>query len=130
MVGCLRGGLGDDRQVQAPANYFSDVSNRHDLVGDPVIPGSRGTLLRRQPEEVGSIEPVHRGPAVEPVTHIRRNALLACDADNNGNEAVIAPEVTSKGRSVLARAEPSASMACPSASQLAAYFEKSWLKAV
>jgi hypothetical protein len=45
---------------------------RHALFGDPVIPGTRATLLKRQPEEVSIIDPMHRGPAAEPVTHIRR----------------------------------------------------------
>src|SRR5205807_6441295 len=42
-----------------------------------------------EPVEMGSIEPVHRGPAVEPVTHIRRNALFTRDLDETRNEAVI-----------------------------------------
>jgi hypothetical protein len=76
MAGCLLRRLGDDGHVQAPADYLSDVSHRHALVGDPVISGSRSTLLKHEPVEVCSIEPVHRGPAVEPLTHIRRNALF------------------------------------------------------
>src|SRR5712692_3186735 len=40
------------------------------------------------------------------------------------------PEVTIKGRSEPASAEPRVSMACLSASQLAAYFEESWINAV
>jgi hypothetical protein len=36
-----------------------------------------------------SIEPVHCGPAVAPVTHIRRHALLTRDADEAWNDAVI-----------------------------------------
>jgi len=55
MVGCLLGGPGDDRHVQASADDVSDVSDGHALVGDPVKPGSRGTLLKRQPVEMGSI---------------------------------------------------------------------------
>jgi len=59
MVGCRLGGFGDDRHVQVPADYVSDVSKRHALFGDPVIPGSR--------REVCSIEPVHRaGPRLSP----------------------------------------------------------------
>jgi hypothetical protein len=56
-VFCTRrfdGRLGDDQQVQAAADYVGDVSERRALVGDPVLPGSRGTLLKRQPEEMGS----------------------------------------------------------------------------
>ena len=81
MLGSLLGGLGDDRHVQAPADYVSDLSQRHALFGDRVIPRSRGALLKREPVEGGSIEPVHRGPAVEPVAHIRRNTLLASHTD-------------------------------------------------
>jgi hypothetical protein len=50
VVGGLLRGLADDRHVQASADYVSNVSNRHALVGDRVIPGSRGTLLKRKPE--------------------------------------------------------------------------------
>ena len=76
MAGRLLRGLGDDRHVQAAADDLGDLSERHALVGDRVIPGPRRALLQRQPEETGRIEPVHRGPAVEPVAHVRRNALL------------------------------------------------------
>jgi hypothetical protein len=41
------------------------------------LSGSRGTLLKRQPVEAGGIEQVRCGPAVEPVTDIRRDTLLA-----------------------------------------------------
>src|SRR5260370_22034894 len=76
MVGRLLGGSGDDRHVQASADHAGDVPERHALVGDPVIFGSRGTLLQHESVEMGSIEPVHRGPAVEPVPHVRPNAFL------------------------------------------------------
>src|SRR5260221_11640937 len=39
---------------------------------------------------MSSIEPMYRGPAVHPVAYVCRNALLACDADDIWNEAVIA----------------------------------------
>ena len=55
----------------------------HALVGDPVIPGAGGALLERQPVEAGGIEPVHGGPAVVPVAHIGREALLARDGDED-----------------------------------------------
>jgi hypothetical protein len=89
VVDCFLGGLGDDRQVQAPADHASDVSERHTLFGDPLIPGSCGTLLQHEPVEMSSIEPVDRGPAVEPVAHIRRNAPLPRATDQERNEAVI-----------------------------------------
>src|SRR5215472_18084798 len=93
MVSCFLGGLGDDRHLQVSANYASDVSNRHALLGDPMKPDSRPTLLERQPEEVRSIEPVHRGPAVEPLADICRDALLTRSGDESRNEGVIAVAV-------------------------------------
>src|ERR1044071_635158 len=89
MFGCFLGGLGDDRHVQASAEHASDVFKRHTLIGDPVKPGSRGTLFQRQPEEMGRVEPMHRGPAVESVAHIGRNALFTREADEERDKAVI-----------------------------------------
>ena len=34
MTGRLLGGHGDDRDLQAPADTFGDLSNRHTLLGD------------------------------------------------------------------------------------------------
>jgi hypothetical protein len=59
----------------------------------PVIVGSCGALLRSQPVEMSSIEPVHAGPAIEPVAYIRGHALLARDVDESRNEAVVAVTV-------------------------------------
>src|SRR5882762_8807529 len=95
MVGCPLWGLGNHLHVQSPADYAGDFSNWHALIADRVIFGSSGTLLNRQPEEMGGVESMHRGPAVEPVTHIRRNALLPRDADDCRNEAVVAVTVDS-----------------------------------
>src|SRR5579864_14017 len=36
-----------------------------------------------------SIEPVHRGPAIEPVAYICGNAVFLCDADQAWHKAVI-----------------------------------------
>jgi len=90
MAGGLDGGLADDGYFQAPSNHLSDVVKRHALIGDPVKPRSARTLFKREPEKMRRIEPVHRGPAVDPVTHIRRNTRVARDADESGKEAVIA----------------------------------------
>jgi hypothetical protein len=53
---------GYNRLVQTSADHNCDVSERHALLGHTVIFGSRGALLKRQPEEACSIEPVDRGP--------------------------------------------------------------------
>ena len=66
MGGCLVRGLGDDRHVQAAADCESDLAERHTLLSDRVIPGSCGALLKCQPVETGSIEPVDRGPRLSP----------------------------------------------------------------
>jgi hypothetical protein len=44
------GWLADHRHIQAAANDFSNISKRYALFGDPVIPGSRRTLLKGQSE--------------------------------------------------------------------------------
>src|SRR5437879_13668937 len=92
MVGSLRGSLADDRHVQAAADHAGDVAERHALFGDPMIARFRGTLLKREPVETGSIEPVHRGPAVEPVANLGRVALFLRDPDEvrGDGEIVIA----------------------------------------
>jgi len=77
MLGCLLRGLGDDRHVQSPADCLSDFSQRHALFRDRVIPCARSTLLQCQPVETGSIEHVHRGPAVTPLPDICRDTFLA-----------------------------------------------------
>src|SRR5580698_2366072 len=90
MAGGLLGRLADNRHVQASADDARDVLERHALVSDAVVPGSRRTLLNHQPVKMGSIEPVHRGPAVLAVTHICRNALFARDGDETRDKAVVA----------------------------------------
>src|SRR5216684_74954 len=90
MTGCLFERFGDDRHAQASADDVRDVSGGHALVGNPVKPGSRRTLLERQPKEMGGIEPVHRGPSVTPLARVRRDALLSRDANKCRYEGMIA----------------------------------------
>src|SRR6266850_1837043 len=89
MAGCFLGSLADDWHVQAAADYASNVSERHALFGDRVILGHYGLLLKHEPVETSCIEPMHRGPAIEPVAHIGRNALLTRETDEARNEAMI-----------------------------------------
>ena len=89
-------GHGDDRHFQTPADCLSDLSQRHALFVDRVIPGSRRlfiirALLQREPVERGSIQPMHRGPAVEPVAYIRRDTFFASHSDQVGDEALLVP---------------------------------------
>ena len=80
MVGCLILGLADHRQVQVTTDHASDVAERNVLFGNPVIPGSRGTLLKRKPKQLSSIESVHSRPAIASLAYVRRNALFTCNA--------------------------------------------------
>jgi len=91
MTGCCLGGHGDDRYLQAPADGFCDLSNRHTLFVDRVIPRPGSSLLKRQPIEGRGIEPVHRRPAIEPVANISRDALLANKSDHTGDDALLVP---------------------------------------
>jgi hypothetical protein len=79
MIGCLLRGPGDDWHVQAMADHHSGISGQYVLVGDRLIPGACGPVLKHEPVEMGSIEPVHGGPTVEPVDCIRRNAPFTRD---------------------------------------------------
>jgi hypothetical protein len=58
---------GGDRHIQAAADYVSDVSQWRALFGDPVIPGTRRSRLKRRREEMRSIEPVPETHPVIPV---------------------------------------------------------------
>src|SRR5262249_29462022 len=93
MIACLLRGLGSDRHLEAPRDPAGDVTDGHTVVGPPVEPRSGGSSLEREPEEMRSVEPVHSGPSVEPITHVTRNLLVAGDADQGGNKAVIAVAV-------------------------------------
>ena len=59
---------------------------RHALVGDPVIAGCCGPLLQREPVEPGRVEPVHRGPAIQPFAHVDRKALFTREVDQDGTK--------------------------------------------
>ena len=89
MGGCLLGRLSDNWQVQASTDHYRNVFRWYALVRDSVIDGSDGALLKREPVKVSRIEPVHGGPAVKAVAHMRRNIFVACDADEVRHEAVI-----------------------------------------
>ena len=89
MIGCFLARLADERYVQASSDNFCDFPSRHALVGHAVIPTSSRTLLEHEPVKMSSIQPMHGGSAVEPVSHVCRNALFTCDADQAWHEAMI-----------------------------------------
>src|SRR4029077_9915077 len=98
MIGCLLARLANDRYAQMPADGLSDLSGRYALVGHAVIPCSDGTFLVHEPVEMSSIQPVHRGPAVEPVAYKCGNALFSCNADQAWHKAVITVAVDRWGK--------------------------------
>jgi hypothetical protein len=57
----------------------------HITVGNPVKPGSGGSLLKRQPVNMGSIEPVPAGQRRAPSPMYAENALFTRDADEGRN---------------------------------------------
>ena len=59
-----------------------------------------------RPVKTDSIEPVHRGPAIEPVADIHRNALLTPEIDEARNKAVIAVAMDRWRKTVSVRANP------------------------
>src|SRR5271154_5108053 len=89
VLGCLLRRLGDDRHIQAPADDLRDLSKRYTLFCDRVIAGSSRSLLKRQPVEMSSIEPMRRGPAVKAVADIRRDTFLTGHIDHAGDEALL-----------------------------------------
>src|SRR5258708_38842234 len=89
MGGCFFAGFADNRYIQMPADDLSNLSNRYALIGDAVISGCKGAFLNREPVQMSSIEPVHRGPAITTVPHIRRNTFLTRDVNQAWHKAVI-----------------------------------------
>lgn len=59
MVGGLIRGYRNDRHLQASADDFRNVAQRHSLFGNCVIPRACFQLLQRQPVETSRIEDVH-----------------------------------------------------------------------
>src|SRR5882672_8002417 len=90
MTGCLLERFRDDRHAQPSTDDVRDPPGGHALVSNRVKPGSRRTVLERQPEEMGGIEPVHRRPSVAPLAQVGRDALLVRDANEGRYEAMIA----------------------------------------
>src|SRR5258705_6801842 len=78
MIGCFLPRLADDRYVQLPADDLSDLASRYALVGHAVIARSSSPFLQHEPVQMSRIEPMHSGPAVEPVAYIRGNTLFLC----------------------------------------------------
>ena len=59
-------------------------------VRDGVIASSGFSFLKHQPVQASSIEPMNRRPAIESITHIRRNAIFTGDGDKPRNKSMIA----------------------------------------
>lgn len=64
------------RKVQPRANRLCDVAKWHTFVGNSVKTRTRLPLFQSQKVKASRIEPVNTGPAIAPITHIRRETLL------------------------------------------------------
>jgi hypothetical protein len=69
MIGCFLARLADDRYIQMLADDLGDLSSRHALIRHAVISGCNGGFLERESVETSCIDPMHRGPPVEPVAY-------------------------------------------------------------
>ena len=93
MIGCFLARLADDRYVQATADCLGYLPGLHSLVGDTVIGGSSTTFLEHESVKMRSIDPMHRGPAIQTVANKCGNTLLTRDADQLWQKAVITAAV-------------------------------------
>ena len=98
VLGRVLGGDGDDRELEMPSDDLGDVADRHALLGDRVQRRSRRGLFEPETEEARRIEPVHGGPAVAAVADVAGDALLAGDADQGRDEAVVPVAVIRRGK--------------------------------
>ena len=88
-----------------PADHLGDVADRHALVGDRVQRRSRRCLLQREAEQARGVEAVHGRPAVGPVADVAGDALVAGDADQGRDEAVVSVAVVGRRKSHDRRAD-------------------------
>src|SRR5580692_9306416 len=81
-----------------PADDFSDLASRHALVAHAVIAHPSSTLLKCEPVEMSSVEPMYPGPAVKPIPDICGNTLFPSDTDQAWHETVITVAVDRWGK--------------------------------
>lgn len=81
MVGRLFGCEGDHGHLKTSTDGFSDVADGHTPFRDGMKPVACVRLRHYQLVQPGSIEAMSRGPAVEPIAHVRRNTLFARHLD-------------------------------------------------
>jgi hypothetical protein len=90
MFGRRLGSLGHNRHIQPAADQGGDVLEQHTLLGNRVITVAAGPPFNGKPVDGSRIQPVHRGPAVEPFADIGRHALFAREVDEVRYEAMVA----------------------------------------
>ena len=110
--------LADDGNIQALADHLSDLSERNPFVGYCVIAWCGRAILQHEPVETSSIEPVHCGPAIEPVLDIRLNTLFAIDVDEERNNPWSPLPWTEGGRRSTDRRAPRAAAEAEASSDL------------
>jgi hypothetical protein len=89
MILCLFESLADDRKFQTVTDHRSYRPQGYCFVRHRVIPGYRSALFESTPVDSGSVQPVKGRPAVEPIAHIGRDALLPREVDKERHKAII-----------------------------------------
>src|SRR6185369_3915649 len=82
--------LTDDGHVQTAADDVGDLPKGYAFFGHAVITGPCSPFFQSEPEQMGSIEPVHCGPAVEPLADVCGSSFLTRHIDENRYKAVVA----------------------------------------
>ena len=89
MLHSLLGRFSDYRNLQSTADCFGDVSKGHAFLGNGMISGSCEPVLKHQPVETGSIQPMYRRPALHAIADVGRDTLLAGHGNGKGDQALL-----------------------------------------
>jgi hypothetical protein len=92
------------------ADRLGDGSGLHSFFGGGVQHRAGRSVAHRETDKARSVESMYRRPPVAAVVDVAGNALLAGDADQGGDEAVIARTVNRRSAGGCpARARPARS---------------------
>jgi hypothetical protein len=106
VIAGLFGGDGDDRQVEVTADRFGDGAGRHALFGNGVQHRAGRGVVHGETDEARTVESMHRRPPVAAIVDVAGDALVAGDADQGRDEAVIARTVDSRAKRTIEERTP------------------------
>ncbi len=96
MSGCCSQ-IGQRCSTNLQLDAESNVARDHALFGTRVRHAALWRLVNRQLYQFAGIEPVARRPAIPAVANITRDALIARDSRQHGDEAVVASRAVHRG---------------------------------